>query len=323
MVQAPGVELGYELLAGVPWAADAHRRGELRATASVDDSAPFYAPFSPLHCERAGVGRRYLPVAAAFPGSSWPVEAGAHRLITAAVRASSFEGPGAMPGWRMPPFFGYYCGWGLLPTGGTRYILIFNKRNLAEWGGPPVNSLPPPTLVALFLSLAPRHTIIYMRATPGLHASEPSGFAQDEGDCEALRAAAVAAYGQHAVTDGHPEQRLLLLPWTLRALQMEAADEAEAYGRRRPTSPAPHPISFNTILLSALADADGLIAVQGGPAYLSLLWGPGKHIILFQLKGAEVDTEAVRWFHLLSGADSVRSTNSTSELLLLARDRWG
>ena len=102
-------------------------------------------------------------------------------------------------------------------------------------------------------------------------------------------------------------------------------NEAEAYGRRRSTStsPSPHPISFNTILLTALADADGVIAVQGGPAYLSLLWGQGKHVLLFQLKGAEVDTEAVRWFHLLSGADSVRSTNSTSELLLLARDRWG
>lgn len=60
-------------------------------------------------------------------------------------------------------------------------------------------------------------------------------------------------------------------------------------------------LSINELLLSVLSDADGMVAVQGGPSYMSLLWGPNSTAVIFQQKGPEVDYDGPSWFPMLSG----------------------
>ena len=71
-----------------------------------------------------------------------------------------------------------------------------------------------------------------------------------------------------------------------------------------------------------LADARGYVAVQGGPSYLTLLWGAGRRVLLLQRKGNEVTTDASKWFPHISGM-GVESVDTGEALIeLVRRERW-
>lgn len=81
-------------------------------------------------------------------------------------------------------------------------------------------------------------------------------------------------------------------------------------------------VSVNELQLSVLADADGHIAVQGGPAYLSLLWGEGRPVLLYQAHGREVAFNSTAYFHHFTGSP-VRSERSVPALVDAAREIFG
>ena len=238
--------------------------------------------------------------------------------------AAPLRHPLKIAGWAVPPFRAWFCGWGLLPPAMARrpYVFVYNKRNLFEWGKAPVNFLADSDLEDLFDALADRGVgLVYHRATPELFASETLGFGADESDFDALRAAAERRFGSLAAAYGAEEQRLAILPELLVALRAEAGESTPE--PNSPNSADLYPFSANSVQLAVMADAAGYIAVQGGPAYLSLLWGPGRRVLLLQRKGAEVESGASRlWFGALTGSDVV-STDSGAELVWLAREeRW-
>jgi hypothetical protein len=81
-----------------------------------------------------------------------------------------------------PPYYAHYCGWGVWPFSGKRYVVIFTKHNAAEWGERPVNFYSIPTLKQMLDLLLPHYTVVYHRAVNGLFESEPSGFLPDLSD---------------------------------------------------------------------------------------------------------------------------------------------
>lgn len=270
--------------------------------------------FSPLHCERPGSRNSH---SLAGSGTPWPHDASNVMLINTLVTPAAFP----LPGWRMPPYHAHYCGWGLTAFSGRRYAFVYNKRNTVEWGAAPVNFLGPAVLAALYDALTNAGWVmLYHRAVPGLFASEPGGFANDTADMVELAAHAASRHGDAAVQPGGA-QRLVLLPELLLAIR-------HAYSGRYPPANrsahgGPPEVSVNAVQMALLADADMYVAVQGGPAYLSLLWGPGKRVLLLQKKGNEVGGRAERWFHLLSGAPPVFSTREEGELVAAVQRALG
>ena len=315
-VVAKRQELGYELLNAVPWAHFESLNGSLQLSGSMADSAPFYTA-SPRHCERLGGEQREWQATHGF-GSPWP---GGGGLIPA--QAPRFP----IAGWAMPPFRAVYCGWGLLPPAFTArgYIFVLNKKNTLEWGQAPVNFIADAELAAILDAVADAGLgLVYHRATTGLFASERAGFAGDaeSSDFAALRARAEARFGPRAALLGAAEQRLLLLPELIAALADAEAAAAAVGAEAAAAAAARYPFSPNAVQLAALADARGYVAVQGGPSYLSLLWGPGRRVLLLQKKGNEVTADAARWFPELSGMD-VESVEDGEKLVELVRgETW-
>jgi hypothetical protein len=309
-------ELGYELLNAVPWAHFEALNGSLAYSGSMDDSAPFYVS-SPRHCERLGGEQREWQNTLDF-GSPWP---GGGGLIPA--QAPRFP----IAGWAAPPFRAVFCGSGLLPPAfaARGFVVVFNKKNTFEWGQAPVNFIADAELASIFDAVADTGLgLVYNRATPSLFASERTGFAgEDESDFAALRARAEARFGPWAAENGAAEQRLLLLPELI--AQMAAAAEAEAASTGADAgaeAPSRYPFSPNAVQLAVLADARGYVAVQGGPSYLTLLWGAGRRVLLLQRKGNEVTTGAAAWFPHISGM-SVDSVDTGEALVeLVRRERW-
>lgn len=414
--------------------------GELSLTYSVADSAPFYF-WSPLHCEATSKTQRTHNPIREHEDTPWPRDSKGG-LITPYVTRGSFPGRTHPNRWLMPPFRAHFCGSGYFWFQGLPYIVILNKRNTAEWNGPPVNSLSLETLKRLYDVLSPHFIVVYHRAYPRLHASEASGFEGDREDMDELAryagpsvarvlgrqglrgrssglfqpvrggvhslpasnastprgdasSASQLAHGStiqdHAPVPGH----LVILPDLLHAtrtaymdqrrqqvqaarqqrqLRTEDRDSSPHSERARSSmgngasdadvgdaSPGTHSnhgededvvahagvsanggtgsaptdinadtdtdadaigdVSINDLLLSVLADADGFIAVQGGPSYLSLLWGPNRTAVIFQKKGPEVTTNAAQWFDLLSGTEAV-VTSDQEDVPQLAHDAF-
>jgi hypothetical protein len=82
---------------------------------------------------------------------------------------------------------------------------------------------------------------------------------------------------------------------------------------------SPDDISLNEIQMTILAEADIHISVQGGPAYMSMLWGRDKTALLVQRKSPELPNEAHTWFDLISGM-SVETTYTDRDLISRVRD---
>ena len=311
-------ELGYELLNAVPWAHFEALNGSLHYSGSMADSAPFYLS-SPRHCERLGGEQREWQSTHGF-GSPWP---GGGGLIPA--QAPRFP----IAGWSMPPFRAVFCGWGLLPPAFSArgYVVVANKKNTLEWGQAPVNFSADAELASIFDAVADAGLgLVYNRATPSLFASERAGFAgEDESDFAALRGRAEARFGPRAAELGAAEQRLLLLPELIAALAGAAAAGAAAASEAAASAEAAavrYYFSPNAVQLAVLADARGYVAVQGGPSYLSLLWGAGRRVLLLQRKGNEVTADAARWFPRLSGMGVESVADGAALLDLVRRERW-
>jgi hypothetical protein len=89
-----------------------------------------------------------------------------------------------------------------------------------------------------------------------------------------------------------------------------------------PKKELPHsPLSVNELLNSAMADADGVVTIQGGPNYITSLYGNGGDYsaIEFERMGLEVKTDAYKWYPLISGVNYYYTRNETHVLKLIKR----
>jgi hypothetical protein len=352
-------ELGYELLAITPWAAELALHRFLGRSVSAADSHPFYF-FSPLHCEAgASFGRGFRSLADMV--TSWPHDDDANKqLVNALVTPAAFP----LRNWRLPPYTAHYCGAGLTWFSGAPYVVVLNKRSTGEWRtGRSLNTIPVAGLLALYDALVARgYTVVYHRALPGLYASEAGGFRPELDDFTALEAHAAAAGSSSSLVllpqflaamaaaeaeadaaDGEAETVVAAgaddsgdedeggdgtdagdrgdesggprhLQRRLALSQAGAAPAAAATQSQRSPQRRPRRLSINELQLSVLADADGHVAVQGGPSYLSLIWGARRPVLLYQVGGREVALNATAWFPHISGS-VVRTARNVPALL--------
>lgn len=229
----------------------------------------------------------------------WPHSAAHSTVCNALVTRDTFRL--ISDRWRLPPFQAHYCGWGLYPWQGKKYVVVFYKRPAQERGGLPVNVLSPQLLTQLYDALSPQYTVVYVRPPPGLMGSEDQGTDAVHDDIDALLAHAQA-------TDG-AASKLVIFPHVLREMQQEATGAG---------------IDFNSheALLAALADADGYVATQGGATYLSLLWGENKRVVTLEVKGLEAVLNAQQWYPRISNTSRVVSVRSHGEVLGAVRQMF-
>ena len=88
---------------------------------------------------------------------------------------------------------------------------------------------------------------------------------------------------------------------------------------QRVASEAGERVNAHELLLTVLADADGIVATQGGPTYLSLIWGPHKRVVTMEIKGLESMINAVQWYPQLSNTSRVESARNPQALLTAVR----
>jgi hypothetical protein len=199
-----------------------------------------------------------------------------------------------------PPWGPHYCGWGLFPFLGQRYAFIHNKRKLVEFMGRMVNTIHPPTLTQLYDLLKDHYVVVYQRPTAGLFKSENDGFQESVDDILTLEAHAAKVGGT-----------LYVMPRLLKDFQ----DAARAAGY------SADEVSLNEVQMTIIAEADIHVSVQGGPAYMSMLWGRDKQALLVQRKSPELPNEAHTWFDLISGM-TVETTYSDRDLVTRVRDMY-
>lgn len=294
---ATTLEVAYDLLAVQPPAYAASLAGDLARVACTPGGAAFYF-FAPGRvCERLDWARAWAPLSSI--DTPWPHSAAqstvANALVTVDVRTMMGDS------WRLPPFYGHYCGWGLHWWAGQPHVVIFNKRPLQERGGPPVNVMDAAVLAELFDALSPRYVVVYVRAPPGLMDGDEQGVSDVHDDIDALVEHAVAKLGREQAF-----KRLVVWPWVVAEMQAAAADASQ-------------PMNAHEVLLATLADADGIIAAQGGATYLSLLWGPHARVVTLEIKGLEAALNAVQWYPVLSNTSRVESARSLGQLLPAVR----
>ena len=260
---------------------------------SNQDSSAFYF-WSANHCEwDISVQRTANGIGGRTP---WPYSGSHFGFVNAHVNRESY------PKERFvhPPWGPHYCGWGLFPFLGQRFAFIHNKRKLVEFMGRMINTMWPPTLIALYDLLKDNYVVVYQRPTSGLFKSEQDGFSDAVDDITALE--------EHAAKVGGV---LYVMPRLLQAFTAEAA--AQGYSSED--------VSLNEVQMTIIAEADVHISVQGGPAYMSMLWGKDKSALLVQRKSPELPYEAHKWFDLLSGM-RVETTYSEKDLIARTRDLY-
>ena len=197
-----------------------------------------------------------------------------------------------------PPWGPHYCGWGLFPFLGQRFAFIHNKRKMVEFMGRMVNTIYPESLTQIYDLLKDHYVVVYQRPTQGLFKSENDGFHESIDDITTLEAHAAKVGGT-----------LYVMPRLLK----DFADAARAAGE------SPDTVSINEVQMSIIAEADIHISVQGGPAYMSMLWGRDRSALLVQRKSPELPNEAHTWFDLLSGMH-VETTYTDRDLINRVRD---
>jgi hypothetical protein len=198
------------------------------------------------------------------------------------------------------PWGPHFCGWGLFPFLGQRYAFIHNKRKLVEFMGRMVNTIHPPTLTQLYDLLKDHYVVVYQRPTQGLFKSENDGFHESIDDITTLEAHAAKVGGT-----------LYVMPRLLK----DFMDAATAMGH------TPDDVSLNEVQMTIRAEADVHSSVQGGPAYMSMLWGRDRTALLVQRKSPELPNEAHKWFDLISGMDT-ETTYSDRDLVIRTRDKY-
>jgi hypothetical protein len=197
-----------------------------------------------------------------------------------------------------PPWGPHYCGWGLFPFLGQRFAFIHNKRKMVEFMGRMVNTIYPESLTQIYDLLKDHYVVVYQRPTQGLFKSENDGFHESIDDITTLEAHAAKVGGT-----------LYVMPRLLK----DFMDAATAMGH------TPDDVSLNEVQMSIIAEADIHISVQGGPAYMSMLWGSDRSALLVQRKSPELPNEAHLWFDLLSGMH-VETTYTDRDLIARVRD---
>lgn len=226
----------------------------------------------------------------------WPYNGLHFGFVNPLVKRDTYP----MERFLQPPWGPHYCGWGLFPFLGQRYAFIHNKRKLVEFMGRMVNTIHPPTLTQLYDLLKDHYVVVYQRPTAGLFKSENDGFQESVEDITILEAHAAKVGGT-----------LYTMPRLLKEFQ----DAARAGGY------SADDVSLNEVQMTIIAEADIHISVQGGPAYMSMLWGREKTALLVQRKSPELPNEAHTWFDLISGM-SVETTYSDRDLVVRARDKY-
>jgi len=267
--------------------------GELVQSTSNYDSSAFYF-WSSTHCEwDVRVQRTANGLGGRTP---WPYNGLHFGFVNPLVRRSTY--PKEM--YVQAPWGPHYCGWGLFPFLGQRYAFIHNKRKLVEFMGRMVNTIHPPTLTQLYDLLKDNYIVVYQRPTAGLFKSENDGFQESVEDITTLEAHAAKVGGT-----------LYTMPRLLKSFMDAAAEQGYT----------PEEVSLNEVQMTILAEADIHISVQGGPAYMSMLWGHEKTAVLVQRKSPELPNEAHTWFDLISGM-SVETTYSDRDLVSRVRDKY-
>jgi hypothetical protein len=267
--------------------------GELAQSNSNFDSSAFYF-YSARHCEwDVSVQRTANGLGGRTP---WPYSGAHFGFVNPHIKRDTYPAERFV----QPPWGPHYCGWGLFPFLGQRFAFIHNKRKLVEFMGRMVNTIHPPTLTQLYDLLKDNYVVVYQRPTQGLFKSEQDGHQDRVDDITVLE--------EHAKKVGGT---LYVMPRLLKDFQDAAA--AAGYG--------PDEVSLNEIQMTILAEADIHISVQGGPAYMSMLWGKERSALLVQRKSPELPNEAHKWFDLISGMDT-ETTYSDRDLVIRTRDKY-
>ena len=306
------LEIAYDLLAMQPYAHMLSLNGKnLSGTTSVPSSAAFYF-FSPQHCENVKAGRAFQPLNDDFE-SPWPHSTAHYTISNALVTRDTFRL--ISDRWRLPPFYGHYCGSGLFRWASKPHVVIFNKRPMKEWGAEPVNVISNSQLLQLYDLLSPRYVVVYLRPPSGL-VTEDQDVRSVRDDLEALRQHAA---GKHGPSAG---EHLVIFNDFLDDLIESAAQLGDSgSGGASGGFAAVNP---HEVMMSMMSEADGFIATQGGPAYLSLVWGQGKKAVLLEAKGMEANLGAMKWYADITGSPqgSVTSVRNAHQLGDAARQMF-
>jgi hypothetical protein len=171
----------------------------------------------------------------------------------------------------------------LLPPSDKPLLIIHNKYN-SEWGGAPVNYIPPDQLRELVAVLAPTYQLVYIRPV-----GTESGFSWDHNRL-------VASFPDYEVLPAHV--------WQLNELHQQCA---------------PH-LTYNEFKIRVYCRATCFIGTQGGSSHFAAFFG-GRQLIL-HVRGSESRSGAYEgWYHRLCSnpALELTVTKRASKLPLLAQ----
>ena len=265
--------------------------GELAQSTSNFDSSAFYF-YSPRHCEwDANIQRTANGMGGRTP---WPYSGAHFGFVNPHVKRDTYP----RSRFVQAPWGPHYCGWGLFPFLGQRFAFIHNKRKMVEFMGRMVNTIYPESLTQIYDLLKDNYIVVYQRPTQGLFKSENDGFQESIDDITTLEAHAAKVGGT-----------LYVMPRLLKAFMDAASAMGYSAGQ----------VSINEVQMSIIAEADIHISVQGGPAYMSMLWGKDRSALLVQRKSPELPNEAHLWFDLISGMH-VQNTYTDRDLINRVRD---
>lgn len=135
-------ELGYELIAALPYAYSLHKQGRLTGTISAVGSEAFYY-FSPDH-QIDPTPRNFAHTAAA-----------AKHIPNMWIHKPRHD----WSQWEPPPYKEHY---GKRAIKFEKPTACICNRVTVEWGRPPINYFDLPTLRSLFSMLTPDHSVVYI-----------------------------------------------------------------------------------------------------------------------------------------------------------------
>jgi hypothetical protein len=164
-------ELGYELLAIVPYAKHLMQKGMLEGTISGRDTAPFYS-FSPNHIEDETL-ERHWKYTAVYANDDFP---------NIKIHKPQLN----WKLWKSPDYKRYYHQ--QLITFEKETIVICNRYNV-EWGEKPINYFPLDVLRKLFDMLQDQYQIVYcnLGGIPELTVYDDNAPAMRLGDYEMIK----------------------------------------------------------------------------------------------------------------------------------------
>ncbi len=166
VVRSHNTELGYELIATVPYAYYLHTIGELEGTVSGTGSEPFYF-FSPHH-QIDPTPRDFAHTAAA-----------SKEIPNMWIHKPNLN----KEQWIPPPYKEHYAPLAVRFDKPT--VVIYNRFNV-EWSRPPINYFDLPVLRSMFKMLSKKYTVVYFNVR-GEESLEDNAHSMDLGDYEMIR----------------------------------------------------------------------------------------------------------------------------------------